>query len=126
MELQPPPLENVAGDDYEVAGFEKQSLLKAKVGAKRQLKSCSIQDGKVHITLQDDRTFDFPLEGSTITYIENGDNRYYYFKTVAGKFNIARLTSQMPEIAWREFENRLSIKESKINKVTKVLSFLKP
>ena len=124
MKKQPPPLENIADENYEI-NLPSQSFFSSKAPQKMQLKTCRILDGQVHITTYAGKEFEFPLENSDISFCDtNEDTRIYEFKTSSGKFKIKKIVSQMPELGWREFENRLSIKESKLNVFLSLLSNL--
>ena len=123
MKLHPPPLENIAGDDYEIT-LDPQPFFRASLISKNyQLKKCSILNHQVHIETHGNKSYDFALESAKVVFTNSGKLRGYSFKIGKTKFKIVRLIPQMPELGWREFENRFSMTEGALSVFNSLFGF---
>jgi hypothetical protein len=123
--LTPPPLDQIAGDDYEV---HLNAVSFFKGNRKRyQIKTLSIKDGKIYIETHSGAKYDFNQETCEVFYRKVQKNCTYVFKDSSSnkKVSVSGRTPQMHELGWRELENRLQVKKSKINGIFSFLEMLK-
>ncbi|WP_290728465.1 hypothetical protein [Fibrobacter sp. UBA3629] len=123
--LTPPPLDQIAGDDYEV---NLKAISFFRGGLKRaQIRMLSIKNGEICIETFSGAKYVFNQGTCEIISSESNDKTVYIFKDTSTKKKARFMgrTKQMPELGWRELENRLQIKKSKVDGFISFLEMLK-